>query len=163
MFSDPRQTVHLAIAMEQNHLIACFEDAMMNNLDIENCFENHGQEIAVWADGHHVGQCCQTLVIKADFWWNYHMHPQHLVMQIRDYIQHCPAVERIIVQGSEFSMKSMKLITSKGQIDSKFSVFIAGINVLKSATIPNGQPVVLTCMTLRGAGPTQHVVTDHCI
>ena len=157
MFSDPQHDHIVHNIDNQNHLIACFEDAMINNLDIENCFGNYGQEVAVWADGHHYGHCCQTLGIKADFWWNYHMHPQHLVHQIRDYIRNCPAVERIIVQGSEFSMKSMKLITSKGRIDSKFSAFIAGINVLK------GPPVVLTCMTLRGAGPTQHVVTDHCI
>ena len=54
-------------------------------------------------------------------------------------------------------MKSLKLVTLAGRIDSKYSAFIAGINVLK------GPPVVLTCMSLRGAGPTRHVVTVRCV
>ena len=156
MFRDPHH--HIAHNINnQINLIDCFENAMMNNLDIENCFGNHGGDVAVWADGPLNGYCCQTLVIKADFWWNFHLHPQPLVDAIRDYIRNCPAVQRIIVQGSEFSMRSLKLVTSSGRIDSKLSAFIAGINVLR---IP---PVVFTCMTLRGAGPTLHVVTDHCI
>ncbi len=67
MFSDPHHDHIVHNIDNQNHLIACFEDAMMNNLDIENCFGNHGHEVAVWAGGHHDGHCCQTLVIKQIF------------------------------------------------------------------------------------------------
>ena len=156
MYSDPghENLMH----GQMSNLEDCFEDAMMEDRDIEVCFGNFGGEVLVWPHGYGPHpHCCRILVIKADDWYNLHRNPARLIDAIRDYIRNCPMVERIIIQGSEFSMRGLKLVSASCNIDLKFAAYIAGINVLKDP------PVVVSCLTLRGAGPTRHIVKHFCV
>ena len=83
MFGDPGHEHLIFEHQHQDPLTDCFEQAMMEDREIEMCFGNFGEEVAVWPDGHGPHpHCCRTLVIKADYWWDMHQNHFSLIEAI---------------------------------------------------------------------------------
>tara|TARA_B100001175_G_C19303092_1_gene539215 strand:+ start:186 stop:677 length:492 start_codon:yes stop_codon:yes gene_type:complete len=147
---------------QHDELEDCIEEKMRRGEDIEDCLEYGGGEIGVWPNGGE-DRCFRYLVIKADVLVGRHMLPvvhgepkfgpcDKALEDFLDYqFRKCPDLERITIQGSEFAMRKLKIVTDDCNKKDYFRGKINGLNNMRR------RPIVVSCFSKRGNNDTSHV------
>ena len=128
----------------------CFEDALLTDRPLEECFGNNGIPVCYWPRDLDYHCCNHWLIIDLDF---LNLNPREFFSRFQEAIRNCDNLRMITICGSADKMSYFGITGNKGRNSSKFASYIVGINSMR-----NAGPVVVETKTVLGRGPSKDII-----